>query len=124
MFRKFAIISLSIVLLHGLSGCVINVNDDDWEREDNWRAKQKQNERAISRLSLGESRQAIEQLLGEPDLVDAFDREGDEIKILFYRTQHERSDGKTTRDETTPLVFRNDVLTGWGASAVDYVTDD
>jgi hypothetical protein len=33
---------------------------------------------------------------------------------LFYRTQRKHSDGETTRDETTPLVFRDNRLIGWG----------
>ena len=40
--------------------------------------------------------------------------DGEEVQVLFYRTNHKHSDSGTTRDETTPLVFRNDQLAGWG----------
>ena len=45
---------------------------------------------------------------------EAFMDDGEEVRVLFYRTNHKHSDGETTRDETTPLVFRNDQLVGWG----------
>lgn len=41
-------------------------------------------------------------------------RLGRRHRVLFFRTQHRHSDGETSRDETTPLVFRNDTLIGWG----------
>jgi len=33
---------------------------------------------------------------------------------LFYRTRRTEADGETSRDETTPLVFKNNELVGWG----------
>jgi hypothetical protein len=52
--------------------------------------------------------------LGLPADSEAFTDGDDEVRVLFYRTQRRHSDGDTTRDETTPLVFRNDLLVGWG----------
>lgn len=44
--------------------------------------------------------------------------------ILRYRTHHRHSDGETTRDETTPLVFVDGTLAAWGeASLVDYAAE-
>ena len=52
--------------------------------------------------------------LGAPHFSEAFTRDGEEFRVLFFRTRHRHSDGETSRDETTPLVFRNDTLIGWG----------
>nr|WP_238946885.1 DUF3192 domain-containing protein [Seongchinamella unica] len=38
------------------------------------------------------------------------------MRVLFYRTERNKSDGATSRDETTLLVFRNDRLAGWCSS--------
>jgi hypothetical protein len=42
--------------------------------------------------------------------------------VLLYRTRLVREDGRTTRDETTPLVFVDGELVGWGESAVENAT--
>ena len=52
--------------------------------------------------------------LGAPDFSEAFQHNDDNYRVLYYRTQHRHSDGDTTIDETTPLVFKNDHLIGWG----------
>ena len=40
-------------------------------------------------------------------------------QIIFYRTQHIKSDGITTMDECTGLLFKNGELILWGPSAFD-----
>jgi len=32
----------------------------------------------------------------------------DEYRVLYYRTQRLHADGDTTKDETTPLIFKNE----------------
>ncbi|HBO12182.1 MAG TPA: hypothetical protein DD491_05290, partial [Halieaceae bacterium] len=59
--------------------------------------------------------------LGTPADSEAFTRDGEEFRVLFYRTRHRHSDGETSRDETTPVVFRNDELVGWGQRVYDTV---
>ena len=48
--------------------------------------------------------------------------DGSEIEVLFFRTRHRHSDGETTPDETTPLVFVDGELVGWGAAAYEDAT--
>lgn len=106
-----------------LSGCVIAVNTDDYEDGGNgWRAKQDRNARAIRHLSLGDRLDAIERDMGDADIVESFYRDGEEFKVLYYRTRRTHDDGKTTRDETTPLVFIDGELVGWGDSALEHAT--
>ncbi|MEE4278227.1 MAG: DUF3192 domain-containing protein, partial [Halieaceae bacterium] len=78
------------------------------------REDQRANREAIAGLALGTSRADVLRDLGTPIDSEAFDRDGEEVRVLFYRTQRRHGDGETTRDETTPLVFENDRLIGWG----------
>lgn len=104
------------------TGCVITVNTDDEYKENNWKSRQSRNERAINRMELGRSEASIVRELGEPDFVDAFVRAGQKFRVLYYRTHRVSDDGLTTRNETTPLVFIDGVLVGWGDAAIDHAT--
>lgn len=104
-----------------LTGCVIVTDRDDWERDNDWRDRQEHNRQYIADLALGLSINDVRADLGSPDLSEAYREGNDDIVVLRYRTQHESSDGETTRDETTPLVFVNGELNGWGERAArDY----
>ena len=94
------------------TGCVY-VNGDKINTDD-WKDTQVTNRETISQLDMGLSTQAVKDQLGAPADSEAFMDDGEEVRVLFYRTNHKHSDGETTRDETTPLVFRNDQLEGWG----------
>lgn len=110
LYRLSAIAFASVFLL--MTGCVFI--DGDHVDTDEWEILQKDNRTAISNLPLGISRQAVLDQLGAPADSEAFTHEGTEIRVLFYRTTRKHADGETSRDETTPLIFQNDKLTGWG----------
>jgi len=113
------ICALSALLL---SGCYISVRDDGsaWSREgDNWRQRQQRNQEAIDYLELGRSLGSVTDELGPADMTESFGRDGRTFRVLLYRTRLVREDGRTTRDETTPLVFVDGELVGWGESAVE-----
>lgn len=86
-----------------------------------WQDREAFNKRYIEKLTL-EKRTTLNTVLdylGSPDLTYA-KRNGQEvIQIVFYRTQHITSDGITTIDECTGLLFENGQLTLWGPSAYD-----
>lgn len=96
------------------TGCVYvngeNIGGSDWQDE------QRNNREAISNLKLGLSISEVREKLGAPADSEAFANDGVEVRVLYYRTTRKHSDGETTRDETTPLVFRDDELVGWGDS--------
>ena len=53
-----------------------------------------------------------------PDFTEVFAGADGEYRILRYRTHRTTSDGDTTRDETTALVFLSGRLVGVGGAAV------
>ena len=114
-----ATIFLPAILALSLSGCVIAVNTDGFE-DGNWYSRQARNAKKIESLEIGKSEISVRDEFGDPDFVESFLRENDSYVVLFYRTRHIEHDGVTTRDETTPLVFVDGSLVGWGDSAIDY----
>ena len=119
--KALLILPLSIAL----TGCVI-VADGDWDDDDysstSWKADQKQNRDNISNLTLGLVRTEVISQMGTPTFTEAFTADnGSGYQILYYRTHRQHSDGETTKDETTALVFENDKLIGWGNDALQRI---
>jgi hypothetical protein len=106
-------------LLTSLNACLVIGDGPDWDEmtDSNWGANQRENREIISKLSIGSDRGSVVSLLGTPSQSEASVKEGDEYRVLYYRTQHRHSDGETSKDETTPLIFKNNKLIGWGEDA-------
>lgn len=103
-------------MLAGISSCSIYV--DGHNEKESWENRQDSNRNIIANLKLGATKSDVMALLGEADFTEALrNKEQQDILVLFYRTQHHKSDGRTSRDETTPLVFSGNVLIGWGEIA-------
>jgi len=101
-----------------LGGCVIAIGGEkNIESSSDWQTTQQHNREQINALSEGMTLSTIKTLMGEPDFSEFFTKDGAQIEVLFYRTHHERGDGETTRNECTPLIFKNATLTGWGDKA-------
>ncbi|MFT7245584.1 MAG: hypothetical protein ACI82A_002954 [Candidatus Azotimanducaceae bacterium] len=115
---------LAAILLSStaLSGCVVAIGNDGFGDDEQWEETQKRNDRYIGGSVLGSSITAVQADLGEPNYRESFQREGDTFEVLYYRTQHRHSDGQTTKDETTPMVFIDGKLVGYGASAIENAT--
>ena len=106
-------ISLIGLLLGSLGGCISINGSHSWDDKD-WESNQAENRKIISELVIGAERSNVLTRMGTPSFSEAFVKDDDQFNILFYRTHHTDSDGETTKDETTPLVFENDKLIGWG----------
>lgn len=106
-------LGVSAGLVGLLSGCVYINGEGGWSSVD-WEDEQEENRRVIAQLDIGTMRSEVETRLGTPNSSEAFTLDGEEYRVLFFRTKHRHSDGKTTRDESTPLIFKNDRLIGWG----------
>ncbi|MCE9787265.1 DUF3192 domain-containing protein [Shewanella chilikensis] len=103
----------------GLSACVVNIGDHEanWDEKESWQLQQQQNQQQLAKLTLGMDQQQVQHLMGQADFNEAFLSNEQQVQVLFYRTRHRHSDGKTTKDECTPLVFRDQQLIGWGDKA-------
>jgi hypothetical protein len=116
MFNKK--MALAALLAVGLSGCVINVQDTDEDSEyQKTRKVQQSNAAYINNLKLGATLPSVRASLGQPDFVETLRKDPAVYEVLFFRTHRIHSDGETTKDECTPLVFRDGVLIGFGDKA-------
>jgi hypothetical protein len=113
---------IAAALAVSLSGCVVAVGGNhEFDDDSSWKKTQRQNQQQINNLTLDMSAEQIRTLLGTPDFTESFSKEGESVQVLFYRTHHVKSDGKTTKDECTPLIFKQNRLTGWGDKAYQYL---
>lgn len=102
----------------GLSGCVISVDGDgDYSYQSDWQEKENKNRKHVSRLQQGTSYDQILNRMGIADFNEFYSKGDDTYQVLYYRTQRIDGDGVTTKDECTPLVFKNSALIGWGENA-------
>ena len=113
------------LLASTLAGCVIVAGDhDEFDREfssSDWEDVESANRAAISKLIIGDDYNATLTRLGQASFSEAFQMGDATYQILYYRTHRKHSDGDTTKDETTPLVFKDQKLVGWGDEALSRV---
>jgi len=117
IIRTLSLLALSSLL----TGCVVAIGDKDYDGSDDadkeWRKTQRENLAQINQFEPGMAFNTVISRLGNPDFTEFLVKEGEQVQVLFYRTQHKSSDGKTTKEECTPLVFINNQLHGWGDKA-------
>ncbi|MGS2719939.1 DUF3192 domain-containing protein [Paraglaciecola aestuariivivens] len=106
----------------GLSGCVISVDGDgNYSHQSDWEKQERKNRQLIAQLMPNQDFQVVKNRLGTADFNEFFEKDGNTYRVLFYRTHRTEGDGVTTKDECTPLVFKNDLLVGWGDSAYQFL---
>ncbi|HEX4872093.1 MAG TPA: DUF3192 domain-containing protein [Nevskiaceae bacterium] len=116
LLAPLALLSLSL-----LGGCVIAVGgpyDEDGPHAHDHAREEQRNREAIAGLALGTPVDEVRGRLGEPAFSEALTVAGKELRVLRYRTHRTHQDGDTTRDETTPLIFEDGRLTGFGEAAL------
>lgn len=98
---------------------VVNFYDDSPAKMQ-WEDREAYNRQFIAKLELKQFNfnSAIEQL-GSPDITEAKLIDEISYQVSFYRTQHVKSDGITTQDECTALLFTNGILTAIGKTAYE-----
>lgn len=109
-------VSLGLAIYVSFAAAVILYYPDTPDNM-NWEDREQYNSIQIGKLKLGISHNDIVKLLGSPDISEAKQVAADKIQVMFYRTQRKTPDGITSRDECTPLLFKNDVLVAFGESA-------
>lgn len=108
------------------TGCVFHISADE-DGPSGYEAiaqREQHNRDAIASLALGTSLEAVRTQLGEPDFTEANTVNGIEVRVLRYRTHRTHSDGDTTQDETTALVFTDGKLSGIGERAAGQALSD
>lgn len=125
MKKVLLIAALSSTLL---SGCIVAVSDGEvdhgWASDYNsssWQHQQKQNREKISELEVGADFNAVKEQFKTPNFTELVSKDGDSYQVLYYATNSKHSDGKVTKDECTPLVFKNQKLIGYGDNALTQI---
>jgi len=105
-----------ILLAVWLSGCVVAIgNDGDSRSDGSWQEREIDNRAAIEQLQPGMTYGQVRDWMPHAaDFSESFQTDETLYQVLFYRTQRVQADGQLTRDETTPLVFADNFLIGWG----------
>lgn len=102
---------LLALAIYGIFVVLVVIFYDDSPDKMMWEDREAYNRQLIAKLQLEQFtfEQALEQL-GSPDITEARKVTNDNFQVMFYRTQHVKSDGITTQDECTFLLFINGVL--------------
>lgn len=102
---------LLALAVYGIFVALVVTFYDDSPDKMKWDDREAYNRQFIAKVKLEQFtfEQALTQL-GSPDITEA--RTVDEVsyQVMFYRTQHVKSDGITTQDECTFLFFVNGIL--------------
>jgi hypothetical protein len=118
MNKKVIFRILMAIALYGVFAALVVTFYDDSPANMHWEDRESFNRQYISRLSLDSTDlNKIINELGSPDITEARKVADNNFQITFYRTQHVKSDGITTQDECTALLFKNNQLIAIGKSA-------
>ena len=115
---KTVLLSVALASSVLLSGCVVSVGGgSDSHYGAGWEDREFNNRKHIANLETGTTYESVLRKMGVADFNELFEKQDGTYRVLYYRTQKTMGDGITTKDECTPLVFRNGNLVGWGDSA-------
>lgn len=114
--KKFVMMAM-IPLALTMGGCVISIDGDGDGHHSSWEDREYENRKTISNLNLDLSHSQVTSMLGVPDFTEFHKSDDGSYMVLFYRTHRKKGDGVTTKDECTPVVFKDDKLVGWGEAS-------
>ncbi|NQZ85972.1 MAG: DUF3192 domain-containing protein [Colwellia sp.] len=120
MNKKVVVRILIALAIYGVFVALVVNFYDDSPSDMEWGDRESYNKQYIGKLTLEKFNfeQAIEEL-GGPDITEAKKVDGNRFQVMFYRTQHMKSDGFTSQDECTALLFKNGSLIAIGKSAYE-----
>ncbi len=118
MNKKVVIRILIALAIYGVFVALVVNFYDDSPSDMEWGDRESFNRQYIGKLTLEkfDFEKAITEL-GSPDITEAKKVENNNFQVMFYRTQHVKSDGFTTQDECTALLFKNGSLIAIGKTA-------
>jgi len=116
------VISLVAIALiaYGIFVALVVTFYDDSPTNMQWEDREAFNKQYITKVKLDQL--SFDQVildLGSPDITEAKKANSNQYQLMFYRTQHVKSDGITTEEECTALLFKNNILNSIGHSAVE-----
>ncbi|MCL1146010.1 DUF3192 domain-containing protein [Shewanella sp. 10N.261.52.F9] len=114
MKSKLPVIIISIFVTYVAFVAVIMATYDPSPDEMDWEDRQAYNLAQMSEVTLGQSIEEIKSLFGKADFSEAKLSQESQLQVLFYRTHHKESDGETTKEECTPMLFKQGKLIAWG----------
>jgi len=101
-----------------LTGCIVSVGGEDGHSfSSEFGDREYKNRKVIASMPLNSSYADATQKLGVADFNETYQQDSDTVQVLYYRTHRVHKDGLTTKDECTPLIFKNGILTAWGTKA-------
>lgn len=120
MNKKVIVRILIALAIYGVFVTLVVNFYDDSPSDMQWGDRESYNRQYIGKLALEKFNfeQAIEEL-GSPDITEAKKVDNNNFQVMFYRTQHMKSDGFTTQDECTALLFKNSSLIAIGKTAYE-----
>lgn len=120
MNKKVVARILIALAIYGMFVALVVNFYDDSPSDMEWGDRESYNKQYIGKLTLEKFNfeQAIDEL-GGPDITEAKKVDGNSFQVMFYRTQHVKSDGFTTQDECTALLFKNGSLIAIGKPAYE-----
>ncbi len=118
--KTLVLLLTGLLLYAGLTSITLLFYKDDPEQM-NWQDREAFNTRYIYKLDLTKpiSRDEVIDYLGGPDITEAKKQQQQIYQVLYYRTHRTKSDGITTRDECTAILFKNQQLIAIGETAVE-----
>ncbi|MCL1094540.1 DUF3192 domain-containing protein [Shewanella kaireitica] len=114
MKSKVPVIIGSIFFAYIAFVAVIMATYDPTPDEMDWEDRQAYNRAQLTEIAIGQSIDEIKAMFGKADFSEAKISNQQNLQILFYRTHHKESDGETTKEECTPLLFKQGNLVAWG----------
>jgi len=118
MNKKIIMRILMALMAYGVFVILVMTFYDDSPSNMQWEDREAYNRQYIAKLTLDNfSFEKALTELGSPDITEAKKVAESNYQVMFYRTQHVKSDGITTQDECTALLFKDGLLTAIGKNA-------
>jgi len=120
MKQKFIIRAIIAMALYVVGFVLVMQFYDDNPSKMQWEEREDYNRSFLTKVQLNifTFDEALQQL-GSPDITETKRIGDDYYQVTFYRTHHVKSDGITSQDECTPLLFKNNVLLVTGKNAYE-----
>lgn len=117
--RIWLMLALAIPLYPLLTWLVLTYYQDDPSKMI-WNDREAYNHKYISQLDTqrGLTQQQLIEKLGGPDITEAEMVGNNTYQLMYYRTKRDISDGITTKQECTALLFKNQQLIALAEQAV------